>query len=314
MFKKQFFAALALLVALGGCDQGSSGPAEAGKLSVLLTDAPGDFERAVVTIDAIYLQGNGGSDEKGRVNLMEAPITVDLLELRNEVLDLVTEEVLPGGTYSELRLVISGGYIEVVEAEDADGNPTVTRIYASSPQYAAAQGVSAAGELQMPSFAQSGLKIKLPGGAVRVDGDQTVLLLDFNVAESFGRVAGQSGKWVMDPVIHASDFELAGGVEFTLALAEGVTLPTVAGKLLTLADFQVSLDKDGDVLTETFVARDGTLRVNFYFLTPGTTYPVAFIEPAGLGVKLDAEFPETVSVTSGSTYRKTFTITQITVN
>ncbi len=310
MFRKQLVTVLALLATLAGCDRNSSGPAEAGQFSVLLTDAPGDFERAVVTIDEIYLQGGEGPSDNGRVYLMETPVTVDLLELRNEVMDLVRDEVVPGGTYSELRLVISGGYIEVVEEEDADGNPTVTKIYASSPQYAAEQGVTASGALQMPSFAESGLKVKLPGGAVRVDGDETVLLLDFNVAESFGQEAGQSGIWVMNPVIHASDFEQVGGVEFTLSLAEGVALPTVDGEQITLADFRVALDKDGDVLTENFVERDGTFRVNFLFLNPGETYAVSFIEPAGVEVTLDAEFPATVSVATGATYRQALTITE----
>jgi hypothetical protein len=310
MFRKYLLTALALVGSLAACDQGSSGPSEPGKISILLTDAPGDFERAVVTIEEIYLQGGGGSGEKGRTVLMEDPVTVDLLDLRNEAMELVEDVVIPGGNYSELRMVISGGYIEVIEAEDDDGNPTATRIYASSPQYAAEQGVSADGTLKMPSFAQSGLKIKLPGGAVRVDGDHSILLLDFNVAESFGREAGNSGMWVMDPVIHATDFETTAGVEFTLSLAEGVTLPTIDGKEITLADFQVALDKNGDVLTENFVSKADTFRVNFHFLEPGRTYPVDFIEPNGVNVLLDTEFPAEVGVTSGGTYRKSFKITQ----
>jgi hypothetical protein len=107
------------------------------------------------------------------------------------------------------------------------------------------------------------------------------------------------------------DFELTAGVEFTLSLAEGVSLPPLLGQLVTLADFQVALDKDGDVLTESFVNQDGAFRVNFNYLNPGTTYPVAFIAKAGLDVTLDAEFPETVSVTSGTTYRQSFKITGI---
>lgn len=313
MFRRYLFTALALLVTLAGCD-GASGPAEPGKLSILLTDAPGDFERAVVTIEEIYLQGSADSGEKGRVYLMEDPVTVDLLELRNEVHELVEDLTVPGGKYSELRLVISGGYIEVIEAEDDAGNPTDTKIYASSAEYATEQGVSAAGTLKMPSFAQSGLKVKLPGGAVRVDGDRTILLLDFNVAESFGKQAGQSGMWVMDPVIHATDFELTGGAEFTLSLANGVTLPTMDGKQLTLADFQVALDKDGDVLTENFTAGDSAFHVNFHFLVPGKSYPVAFIEPAGVTLTLDTAFPDSVSLTAGATYRKSFTITGVEVD
>jgi hypothetical protein len=62
------------------------------------------------------------------------------------------------------------------------------------------------GDLQMPSFAQSGLKVNLPGDAITVEGDdQRILLVDFDVSKSFGHQAGNSGKWVMHPVITATD-------------------------------------------------------------------------------------------------------------
>jgi hypothetical protein len=303
MYRK-LFTALALVAVVAGCEQGPSGPQQTGTFSVLLTDAPGDFAKAVVTIDQVYLQaGEGEGEGPGRVVLMSTPTTVDLLELRNVATDLVRDATVAGGTYSQLRLVISGGYIEV---EQADGS---TRIYASSPAYAAAQGVTANGGLQMPSFAQSGLKINLPGGAVKVDGDHQILLLDFNVAESFGKQAGQSGQWVMTPVIHASDLSLTSAVEYSLSTAEGVTLPTVGEKQLTLADFQAMLDKNGDVLVENFRDVNGVFKVTFRFLMPGT-YPVSFLNPDGLKVNLNADFPTSVTTTSGGTFRQAFTITQ----
>lgn len=83
---------------------------------------------------------------------------------------------------------------------------------------------------------------------------------------------------------------------------------TIDGEQITLADFQVALDKDGDILTENFVEKDGAFSVNFYFLEPGVSYPVSLIEPAGVKVLLDEEFPDEVSVTSGATYRKSFEI------
>jgi len=77
----------------------SSGPEGTGHVSILLKDAPGDVLEAVVTIDQIYLVG-GESDstseaadstaedsdstetEEGeRENLLDAPVTVDLLTL-----------------------------------------------------------------------------------------------------------------------------------------------------------------------------------------------------------------------------------------
>jgi hypothetical protein len=57
----------------------------------------------------------------------------------------------------------------------------------------------------MPSLAQSGLKVDLPGGAIRIEGDQRILLVDFDVAQSLGHVAGGYGRWVMHPVVHATD-------------------------------------------------------------------------------------------------------------
>jgi hypothetical protein len=305
-------AALLLTGALAGCD--GTGPERPGSFSIMLTDAPGDFARAVVTIDHVYLQGSGGDADPpgGRITLMDTPVTVDLLELRNEVMALVEDVTVPGGTYGQLRLVISGGFIEVIDAEDADGNPAQTRIYASSPAYAAAQGVTADGSLQMPSFAQSGLKLNLPGGAARVDGDQTILLLDFNVAESFGQQAGASGQWVMMPVIHVSDFALTGSVRFDLSLGEGVELPEVEGEQLTLADFQATLDRDGDLITESFEAANGTHRVTFGFLPPrGAAYPVELLVPAGITVTLEPAFPAGVTITSGALQEHAFVITAV---
>jgi hypothetical protein len=301
-------AGLVLLTALVGCEFGASGPAQPGTFSILLTDAPGDFHEAVVTIDQIYLQSGEGSEDGGRVVLMDEPVTTDLLTLRNKVETLVEDEIVPGGTYSQLRLVISGGYIEV---EQEDGS---TKIYASSPQYAAANGVDYDGSLQMPSYDASGLKIDLPGGAVTVDGDQTILLLDFNVAESFGHQAGASGLWVMTPVIHATHLEMTGSVEFSLSLGDEVELPTVGDDQITLADFSATLDKNGDVLTESFVEHDGTFKVNFYYLDPANDFDVSFVAPEGVSVTLDPEFPATVSVSSGATFRQAFVITEATLD
>lgn len=307
---KYLTAALALGLVLGACDSGTSGPAQPGKFSVMLTDAPGDVASAVVTIERIYLQrGEDSLNASGRVDLMTEPVTVDLLDLRNVAMELVAEKTVPGGTYSQMRMVISGGYIEVVEEEDAEGEPTRTKVYASSSAYAAANGRTSDGQLQMPSYAQSGLKIVLPADARRVDGDQQIVLLDFNVAESFGHQAGASGKWVMTPVVHATDLQTGAGAEFSLALGSGVTLPAVAGAGVTLADFKATIDKDGDVITESFVESNGTFKVNFRFLEPGRSYPVTFVAPAGLTVTLDPAFPTSITTSAGATVRQSFTIT-----
>ena len=296
-----FFVALAI----AGCDSAdTSGDA---RLRVLLTDAPGDFERAVVTIDRVYLQRqDGDADPEGsRVVLRDEPVTVDLLTLQNEVFDLVADETVPEGTYRQLRLVISGGFIEV---EEEDGSFSV---YASSDDYAAEHGVAADGRLQMPSFSTSGLKITLPNEAAEIEGDQNVVLIDFDVSQSFGRQAGNSGMWVMHPVIHATSLAFTGRADVSLSLAEEVTLP--AG--VTLADFAAELDKGGDVLTVPFADGDGdgvyTAEIRYLF---PALYPLSLAAPEGLAVETDLALPLDVTVTSGGTAQAALVITSVIEN
>lgn len=187
-------AAASLSVGLASCD--SPTDLGSGTLNLFLTDAPGDVLSAVVTIDRIYLQPDSGSDA-GRIILREADVTTDLLTLVDSTHALIEGVEIPEGRYGQLRFVISGAYI-VVEGEAGE-----TEIYASSPSYHALPADAVVtGSLQMPSFAQSGLKVNLPGDAIVVADDGVVtLVVDFDVSQSFGKLAGGSGQWVMTPVL-----------------------------------------------------------------------------------------------------------------
>lgn len=187
-------AAASLSVGLASCD--SPTDLGSGTLNLFLTDAPGDVLSAVVTIDRIYLQPDSGSDA-GRIILREADVTTDLLTLVDSTHALIEGVEIPEGRYGQLRFVISGAYI-VVEGEAGE-----TEIYASSPSYHALPADAVVtGSLQMPSFAQSGLKLNLPGDAIVVaDGGVVSLVVDFDVSQSFGKLAGGSGQWVMTPVL-----------------------------------------------------------------------------------------------------------------
>src|SRR5690554_3992100 len=97
------FAALALALSLplAACDGDSSvRPDGEGRVTVLLTDAPGDVHAAVVTISKVYLQG-----DDGEVVLSDEEVTTDLLTLVDEVQALAEDVVVPGGVYSQLRFV-----------------------------------------------------------------------------------------------------------------------------------------------------------------------------------------------------------------
>ena len=293
---------LALVLPLFACADGTTSPRLNGDggFTLLLTDAPGDFDAAVVTISEIKLHGEGGD-----VVLLDDPYTVDLLDLRNEVATVVQGFEVPAGRYTEVRLVLEGAYIEV-ETE------TGSRIYASSPDYEGLPaGADVAGTLHMPSMGQSGLKVKLPGGHLDIGEGETVVLIDFDVEESFGHQAGNSGRWVMHPVIRATDVTFGGNLLARLQLGDGVVLPELLGELVTLADFTVTVTpagggtpKVGELID---VDEDGIFEFMFKGLVPGQ-YALDFVGPEGLVVSFSPLLPLTVNVFEKQTTTETVTI------
>ena len=284
---------LALAPVAAACSD-TSGPGGNHRLSLHLTDAPGDFLSAVVTIEEIYLQG-----ADGRVTLSNTPTTVDLVDLANSTAEIVDDAVVPAGVYSELRFVISGAYIEV---ENASGG---SDIYATSGSYAGLpQGALVTGSLQMPSFAQSGLKVELVDGELEVTADQDILV-DFDVSESFGHLAGQSGMWVMHPVVKGGEITLAGTVVVTLNLGTNVTLPSVNGTQQTLGHFKADLD--GEIVDFTDPDANGTFEARFRFLLPGT-YELDIVPPTGVVVTTNPVMPVSLDVTAGATVTQAVTI------
>ena len=183
------------LAALAGCSDGAA-PGGTTSLSLKLTDAPGDVQHAFVTITEINLSGTGG-----KVVLRDTPYTVDLLTLAGTTADLVTDTDVPSGTYAQLRFLISGACIAV--ENEAGGSD----IYATDGYDATPCGGEATGALQAPSYAQSGLKVVLDEAALTIVGPQKILLVDFDVEQSFGQLAGQSGTWVMHPVVTGGEIE-----------------------------------------------------------------------------------------------------------
>jgi hypothetical protein len=179
-----------------------SEPSGTTALSIKLKDAPGEVQHAVVTIAGINLGGGGG-----KLVLSSVPVTIDLLTLANSTADLVTGAEVPSGSYTELRFLISGACLAV---ENASGG---SDFYATDGYDATPCGGAATGTLQAPSYAQSGLKVLLDEGALILTGPQKVLLVDFDVSQSFGQVAGQSGGWTMHPVVTGG--ELSGEAEFS---------------------------------------------------------------------------------------------------
>ena len=282
---------LALVSVLGACDENPTGD-EPGSVSMLITDAPGDFLRAIVTIERIELmrgdEEDDSTDEGSRIVLRAEPWTGDLLELSNDVDEIVGETSVPGGRYSQLRFIISGGCIEV-ETEEGSA------VYASDGY---TECGAATGHLQMPSMAQSGLKVNLPSG-FRISGDHRIVLVDFDVAESFGHQAGSSGGWVMHPVIRATEVVMTGSLDVTLTVADSVVLPGT----LVADSFMVRLDDEPPIAVVGGVA-------SFGFLVPGS-YTLELVAPAGVAVATDPILPLEVGIESSEDEDVSVTITGV---
>lgn len=284
-------ALVASTFAFAAC--GESGPSGNTSLSIRLKDAPSELQKAVVTISEVDLVGSNGT-----IVLSSTPVTVDLLTLATQTMDLVKDATVPSGTYTQLRFKISGAYIET-------GTPGVTTsIYATSPTYAGLPaGTQVTGELQTPSFEQSGLKVTFQDNALDIEGDQKILLVDFDVAQSFGHAAGQSDKWVMHPVITGGTLTASGGVHVTAHNAQGITFALSTANA-TLTDANGAALGTPHALTD--ANSDGTYEADFGFLGAGS-YKVSIV-PAQGSITTDPVSPRAVTVTAGQSTTVDFTV------
>lgn len=190
--KRTLTWALAAIPLLAACDESTtSGPEEAmeTQLAVYLTDAPGDVANVWVNIGSIYFQGGPG----GRLDVLTEPTGPILLtELTDSAIEIVSGLEVDPGQYRQLRFILLGAVLE-----DTEGN-----IY-SYEDMEHPDGLEITGDLICPGCGNSGIKVKLAGDALDVGDGENGMVLDFDVAQSFGKPAGRSGKWVMKPVIHA---------------------------------------------------------------------------------------------------------------
>jgi hypothetical protein len=297
---KRFFGLPALLLALAlpmtACDDLGT-DSRHGSVTILLTDAPGDVVEAWVTITDIYFQGQSGEGDPpmSRVYLLEdGADTHELLSLANTVAEVVRDAEVPTGTYGQLRVVISDGCI-VTEGG---------AVYSSSAGYDLCGPRT--GTLHMPSIAQSGVKVKLNGFTV-TSGDHAILL-DFDVSQSFGRQAGQSGRWVMNPVIHGAVIQHAASIVTTLSAGE-VELP----EGITLEDFSVTLTPAvGDTSVVVYEEVDDVFWARFlYLIADNGPFELTLNAPEGWTVTADPSSPRTVSVASGETVQVDWVLVSI---
>jgi hypothetical protein len=283
-------------LALGACE-GDAGPGGPARLSIRLTDAPADLREAWVRVERIYLQG------QGRTDLLDARTDwVDLLTLSGgRTAELVSGATVPAGRYSELRFVVCEAYLVTRQGQT----------YAT-PGAQLPGGVSADGTLHLPSGCASGVKVKFPEDGVELDEGSTILTVDFDVSRSFGHQAGASGRWVMHPVLHATEVGFSGAIAGTVSTAAGVSFPACGGTTVGVEAFVPRATSGADTLSST-VQADGRYRTT---VAPGT-WTIAHAPALGfqngdtLRVSATPTTP-TVTVASGATATVDYSITALT--
>jgi len=295
-------------LALGACSQGVTGPAGSARLSLLLKDAPGDVTHAWVDVKEVYLQGSVSdttASDSGKVVLLDKETgLIDLTQLADSARKLADQVTVPAGTYSQLRLVIGGAVVQ-----------TSTGIYSLGGAVPPGTDATAiTGDLRCPSCQQSGLKVNLPDGSLDLQTGSRILVLDFDVTQSFGHIAGQSGMWVMHPVIRTSTVEASGSIAGKVTLADSVTMPSCGGADRSIQDFiptaTATLDTSS-VTEQGAVQSDGSYSIDY--LAPAAWamgYRQAIGYDGGDTLRFTATAdPDTVAVTAGATASSDFTVT-----
>lgn len=168
----------------GGGDGGTSpGVATSGTLRLALTDAPAcGFDAVNVTVQKVrvHQSNTANDDDAGWSEVVLSPARkINLLNLRNGVLDELGQTPLPTGRYTQMRMVLA----------ENTGNMLANSVVPTG-------GTEVA--LKTPSGQQSGVKanITIDIAANRI----ADFIVDFDACKSVV-TAGNSGSYILKPVV-----------------------------------------------------------------------------------------------------------------
>ncbi len=300
--QRTLWTALGTLLVTVACDTGPAdfdGPND-GRLTIQLTDAPGDLAEAFVKIEKFVLIRSDEEDASDRIEL--EPISSGFIELLvlegGRLLNVVEEAEVPSGTFAELRVVVEEAFVRL-----KDG-----RVFAS-PGATLPAGITPDGELKCPSCAQSGFKVKFTNGGLLVS-DNSIVVLDFDVAKSFGHEAGKSGKWIMHPTLRATSLTIAlGRITGNVTLASGITIPACGGQANDITVFKPTAATATDTIVGVTAATGiyNIANVLPATYTLGFLRDVTFMNGDSLTITAAAT-PPTVTVAAGDSAKSDFQI------
>lgn len=283
---------LPLAVFAGACGESMSEP-DSTRLQVLLVDAPSDYiAEAYVDIGLVELLPAGDGD---RIVLSEDGTDgfVNLLALQGDVSEVLADEEIPVGFYHQLRMIVEDARVVLKEGTTfPDG--------------------SSEAALSVPSGAQTGLKLNLSSAdgsqegeeasdGVEISGGQTILVLDFDVNQSFrlqGNPETSAGLKSVSfrPTIRVVVQDLSGSVSGTITT--DLTDQSLQGLVVTATAVDPGTSEEFQSFEATGVTSD-TGAYTIRFLPPGT-YTVTVAPPEGLATdpaSLTVEVGESQDVT-----------------
>ena len=224
--------AVVAIVGCGGSNTTSSTSPTTGTVNTFLSDPPtcsAVFSHVYVTITEVQANVNAsaGPNSSGwqtLVDLTSSPKQVDLLSLNPSAtqgfcgtLYMLGTKALPPGKYQQIRLILLAN-----NASGPSNNACSTGNNCVVPS-----GSSSSYELQLPSEAQTGIKIpssQIANGGLTVSAGQSV---DFNI--NFDTCASilqeGNGQYLLKPVLHSGEVTLNGTNTISGKVVEGTGSP-----------------------------------------------------------------------------------------
>jgi hypothetical protein len=213
-------ASILILFIASACSSGGSGSdvsknpsgGSFGSIGILLKDAPADeFEHIYITITEISLLPGDNEEHPVVVFSSDEGYTIDLLDLRDQDFLLTLNEQVPTGTYTKVRMEISG--------INAVGGPC------------------------------DGMDIDLPSGKIDINpqgsfmveqGEVLYLRLDIDANKSINlHPAGKSGKCIFRPVVFAEVIPKSPAIPCSMLFN---------GTIESLIDLNLDTHPDGFIL------------------------------------------------------------------
>ena len=180
--KTAILAVAGVLLLFTSCNNDET--TNAARVQVYLVDAPADYDGVYVEVEDVQINLEGRGEDDGWYSLEGfEPKIYNLLELNNGKAAFLGELDFPAGRLNQVRLILGD------DNELEIGTDLI--------------------ELKVPSGSQSGLKINVDEEVS--SGFLYELIIDFDAGKSVVK-AGNSGKYLLKPVLRAKIAALSGAI------------------------------------------------------------------------------------------------------